>query len=254
METTRHDLELEDDQQAEALAAVKASLLIVDSNAQSLTDSDYLRFLRARNFDKEKTVKLLVQHLKWRRSFVSSGYIKEEEIATELERKQIMLQGHDKFGCSIAIVLSARHVAFHRDFEEIKRLFVYCFDKAAASNLHPQTKFMIILDLEGWGLTNMDIRGYLAVLEILQNQFPERLRKLFILHVPYLFWGAWKVVSPFIDKVTREKIVFVDDKHLKETLLAEVEKDQLPTIYGGVQDLLPIQDCVVPNWPPSTIA
>ncbi|MCO5609134.1 hypothetical protein L7F22_063356 [Adiantum nelumboides] len=253
MEAPRHEPELDDDQ-AEVLAAVKSSLADLDSDAQMLTDTDYLRFLRARDFDKEKTLKLLVQHLKWRRAVVPSGFIKEEEIARELERKQIMLQGHDKFGCSIVIVLTARHIAFHRDLEETKRLFVYSFDKAAASNIHPQTKFMIILDLQGWGVKNMDIRGYLAVLEILQNQFPERLRKLFILHVPYMFWGAWKIVSPFIDKATRGKIVFVEDKHLKETLMAEVEKDQLPTIYGGVQDLLPIQDCVVPNWPQSTLA
>lgn len=29
---------------------------------------------------------------------------------------------------------------------------------------------------------------------------------------PAIFWGLWKAVSPFIDPVTRAKVVFVGDK------------------------------------------
>lgn len=34
-----------------------------------------------------------------------------------------------------------------------------------------QEKFAVIGDLEGWGYSNLDIRGYLASLEILQVSF-----------------------------------------------------------------------------------
>jgi hypothetical protein len=36
------------------------------------------------------------------------------------------------------------------------------------SNKGDEGKFIIIGDLKDWGLTNMDIQGYLAVLDILQ--------------------------------------------------------------------------------------
>jgi hypothetical protein len=39
-----------------------------------------------------------------------------------------------------------------------------------------------------------------------QAYYPERLGRLFIVHVPIIFWGAWKLVNPFIDKVTKEKV------------------------------------------------
>lgn len=39
-----------------------------------------------------------------------------------------------------------------------------------------------------------------------QAYYPERLGRLFIVHVPKIFWGAWKLVHPFIDKVTRDKV------------------------------------------------
>lgn len=40
-----------------------------------------------------------------------------------------------------------------------------------------------------------------------QDCYPERLGKLFIVHVPYLFMTAWKVVYPFIDNKTKKKVL-----------------------------------------------
>lgn len=46
------------------------------------------------------------------------------------------------------------------------------------------------------------------------------------------------------------QIVFVGDKVLLETLLEEIDVDQLPKVYGGRKELVPIQFAVTPNWPP----
>ncbi|KAJ6695115.1 hypothetical protein OIU74_014284 [Salix koriyanagi] len=102
--------------------------------------------------------------------------------------------------------------------------------------------FVSIADLEGWGYSNSDIRGYLAALSILQDCYPERLGKLFIVHVPYVFMTAWKVVYPFIDRKTKNKIIFVENKRLKSTLLDDIDESQLPDVYGGKLSLVPIQD------------
>lgn len=37
-----------------------------------------------------------------------------------------------------------------------------------------------------------------------------------------------------------EQIVFVDDKKLRETLLEDIDESQLPQIYGGKLELVPI--------------
>ena len=44
---------------------------------------------------------------------------------------------------------------------------------------------------------------------MLQGQFPERLSQLWFLNAPFIFWGLWRIVSPFIEAATREKIVFL---------------------------------------------
>ncbi|KAL9993783.1 putative CRAL-TRIO lipid binding domain-containing protein [Helianthus debilis subsp. tardiflorus] len=141
-----------------------------------------------------------------------------------------------------------------------------------------QEKFVSIADIQGWGYTNSDVRGYLAALSILQDYYPERLAKMFVVHVPYVFMAAWKMVYPFIDEKTKKKvsfvhtggnfdplingscglrhcfenltgpvhptrpIVFVENKHLTSTLLKDIDESQLPDIYGGKLKLVPIQD------------
>lgn len=48
---------------------------------------------------------------------------------------------------------------------------------------------------------------------VLQDYYPERLGKLFIVHAPRVFMAVWKVVYPFIDENTKAKVSF--QKHFK---------------------------------------
>ncbi|KAH7315500.1 hypothetical protein KP509_21G052000 [Ceratopteris richardii] len=209
------------------------------------------RFLRARDQNVEKALKFLLQHLKWLQDFKPLGFIKESEIRNELNKEKIFLQGVDKKGRPVGLILASRHFSADRNLEEFKRFVVYGFDKAIASLSDDQEKFVLIADLEGYGLKNMDIRGYLAILDILQNHYPERLGKLYMLHVPKIFERAWKVVYRFIDPNVREKILFVNDNQVAETLSQDIDISQLPKQYGGMLELKPIQS-VVCNMEPAS--
>lgn len=46
------------------------------------------------------------------------------------------------------------------------------------------------------------------------------------------------------------QILFVEDKLLEQKLQEEIEKEQIADIYGGALPLVPIQNVVIPNWPP----
>ncbi|MCO5574214.1 hypothetical protein L7F22_027996 [Adiantum nelumboides] len=214
-----------------------------ESNPQTkdIDDGTLLRFLRARSLNVDKALKFLLQHLKWCQTFKPLGFIPETEIAKELKKEKIFLQGLDKLGRPIGVILAARHFTSERNLEEFKRFVVYGFDKAVASLAGGQDKFVLIADLKRYGFKNMDVNGYLAILEILQDHFPERLGKFYILHVPSLFWFGWKVVYPFIDPNVREKIIFVDEKRTTETLLKDIDVTQLPEEFGGQLPLMPIQ-------------
>jgi hypothetical protein len=83
---------------------------------------------------------------------------------------------------------------------------IYLLDKICARIPRGQDKFMCVVDLKGWGYANSDVRAYIATIEIMQSYYPERLGKALMVHVPYIFMKAWKMVYPFIDANTRAKV------------------------------------------------
>ncbi|XP_012467296.2 uncharacterized protein LOC105785717 isoform X1 [Gossypium raimondii] len=213
-----------------------------DPSSKEVDDMTIRRFLRARELDVEKASSMFLKYLKWRRSFVPNGFISPSELTHEIQQNKMFLQGSDKKGRPISVLLAARHFQHNGGLDEFKRFIVYIFDKILARMPPGQDKFIVIGDLEGWGYANCDIRAYLAALSLLQDYYPERLGKMFIVHAPYVFMAAWKIVHPFIDVKTRKKIVFVENKSLKSTLLEEIDESQLPEMYGGTLPLIPSQD------------
>ncbi|KAF5449216.1 hypothetical protein F2P56_029688 [Juglans regia] len=211
-----------------------------DSSAKEMDDFMIRRFLRARDQDIEKASNLFLKYLRWRRAFVPNGSISTSEIPNELAHDKLFMQGLDKKGRPIVVCFGGRHR--QNNIEELRRFVVYSLDKICSRMPGGQEKFVCIGDLEGWRYSNSDIRGYLAALSILQDCFPERLGKLLIVHVPYVFMTVWKVVYPFIDSKTKKKIILVENKNLRSTLLNDIDESQLPAAYGGQLPLIPIQD------------
>ncbi|KAK9278212.1 hypothetical protein L1049_027773 [Liquidambar formosana] len=244
MEEARHK---QDGMESNDLERTKVRLMRAfverqDPSSKEVDDLMIRRFLRARNLDIEKASALFLKYLKWRRTFVPNGSISVTQVPNELAQDKFFMQGLDKKGRPIIVVFGARHFQNKGGLDEFKRLLVFGFDKVCARMAPGQEKFVVIGDLEGWGYSNYDFRAYLGALSILQDYYPERLGKIFIVHVPYIFMTVWKIVCPFIDDNTKKKIAFVENKRLGSTLLEEIDESQLPEIYGGKLPLVPIQD------------
>ncbi|KAI0463255.1 Phosphatidylinositol transfer protein (PITP) [Komagataella kurtzmanii] len=65
------------------------------------------------------------------------------------------------------------------------------------------------------------------VLHILQTHYPERLGKALLTNIPWLGWTFLKVIHPFIDPLTREKLVF------DEPFIQYCPKEQLDHEFEG---------------------
>ncbi|GKV17434.1 hypothetical protein SLEP1_g27946 [Rubroshorea leprosula] len=233
---------ISDEVEKTKISLMRAVLEKQDASSKEVDDLTIRRFLRARDLDIEKASAMFLKYLKWRRMFVPNGSISASEVPNEIAQNKMFFQGGDKKGRPITVVLGARHFQNKGGVEEFKRFLAYGLDKICARMPPGQEKFVVIGDLEGWGYANSDVHGYMAALSIVQDYYPERLEKLFVVHAPYLFMTVWKIVYPFIDNKTRKKIVFVENKNLKSTLLEEIDESQLPDIYGGQLLLVPIKD------------
>ena len=76
---------------------------------QEVDDLTTRRFLRARNLDVEKASDMLLKCLKWRIMFVPSGHISSSEVPNEIAQNKMFVQGIDKKGRPIAVLIGARH-------------------------------------------------------------------------------------------------------------------------------------------------
>ena len=107
------------------------------------------------------------------------------------------------------------------------------------------TKYIVLFDMRGWALWHAKYLSYIKQLvDIAQNQYPERLRQVMMLNAPLMFRGAWKIIRPWLDPVTAAKIKFVSGKNAMPALLAgvSVPREMIPGRYGGLVE----DDSVLP--------
>ena len=99
-----------------------------------------------------------------------------------------------------------------------------------------QEKLAIMIDYEGFSVFNSPpMKTSKETLSILQNHYPERLFRAYLVRPPFIFHGFWSVISPFIDPVTKAKICFVksDPKQFLEQTKHELDHSVLETCIGG---------------------
>ncbi|XP_073007407.1 uncharacterized protein [Typha latifolia] len=238
------DLPGSDENERRKVAELRELVEEKDPAAKEVDNVTLRRFLRSRDQDVKKASRYLLKHLNWRRSAVPNGFISETEIKNELLQRKVFAQGFDKVGRPIAIVLNAKHDPAKRDLAEFKRSVVYLIDKLCARTGGDQEKFTIIGDFKDWGFSNCDLHAYLAALDILQNNYPERLGKAFLVNVPYFFMKAWKIIYPLIDQNSKKKFVFLENENMTEKLLEDIDESQLPELYGGKLPLVPIEESI----------
>ncbi|KAJ9135708.1 hypothetical protein P3X46_032860 [Hevea brasiliensis] len=220
------------------------------SSTESYGDTTLMRFLIARSMDPEKAAKMFVQWQKWRAAFVPNGFIADSEVQDELQTRKIYLQSLTKEGYPLLIVKASKHLPA-KDHLQFKKFVVHLLDKTIASSLKGKEKgnekLIAILDLQQIAYRNIDARGLIIGFQFLQAYYPERLAKLFILHMPWFFVSVWRMVSRFLEKATLEKIVIVSNEEERKDFMKEIGEESLPEEYGGQAKLVALQDVILPQ-------
>ncbi len=65
----------------------------------------------------------------------------------------------------------------------------------------------------------------MEIVDILQNHYPERLGVAFIHHAPWVWTIFWKMISPFLNDVTRNKVKMISKD--PSPVLEVIDADQL---------------------------
>jgi hypothetical protein len=236
------------EREIELLKQMREKIAVLDPLSKDIDDATLMRFLRARAMDVTKSAKLFADHQKWRRDYFPHGHVQASDIPNEIAAKKFFIQGYDRQGRPLSLFVGNKHF-ITKSIEDFKKCVTLFVDKLVASLPPGQEKFSIIADLKGVKFKNLDVRGWLAAYDCLQAYYPERLGRVYVLNAPTIFWGAWKVIVPFLDPVTRAKIMFVDAAEVEATLTKDINKEELPIQYGGTKELVPLEAVQPLNWP-----
>ncbi|XP_073143198.1 SEC14 cytosolic factor isoform X2 [Henckelia pumila] len=242
-----------DENQEQALAQMRKSVQLLGSSTDVIVvtyygDPTLMRFLIARSMDTDKASKMFVHWQKWRAASVPLGHIPESEVEDELNAKKIYLQGLSEKGYPVMVVKSNKHFP-SKDQLQFKKFVTYLLDKTIASSFKGREigneKLIGIIDLKEISYKNIDARGLITGFQYLQAYYPERLAKLYLLHMPWFFVSVWRLVSRFLEKATLEKVVIVTNEEERRHFMKDIGEEALAEEYGGRAKLVPIQDFVL---------
>ncbi|KAG7476888.1 hypothetical protein MATL_G00087560 [Megalops atlanticus] len=233
--------------QAEALAQFRERIQDILQQLPSQQDHFLLRWLRARSFNVQKSEAMLRKHLEFRKR------MKVNIITTDWQPPEVITRylaggmcGYDREGSPVwydvigpldpkGLLLSATKQDFIktkiRDTELMQK---ECERQSEKLGRHVES-ITLIYDCEGLGLKHLwkpAIEAYGEVLTMFEENYPEGLKRLFLIKAPKLFPVAYNLVKHFLCEDTRRKIIILG-ANWQEVLRKHIDPEQLPVAYGG---------------------
>ncbi|KAG7089517.1 hypothetical protein E1B28_011193 [Marasmius oreades] len=164
-----------------------------------------LRYLRATKWKVSQAIQRLESTLKWRREYGLYNHITAAHVEPEGLTGKSVLFGYDVNGRPGYYMIPSRQNTEEspRQIEFSVWMMERCIDLMDAN---VETLDLLINFAEK--AKNPSMSTSRTVLSIIQDHYPERLGKALVINVPFLVTMFFKLITPFIDSVTVEKLKF----------------------------------------------
>ena len=108
--------------------------------------------------------------------------------------------------------------------------------RMASAHSGRMTRAHSIVDASGVSLSTMaNVRVIKEVAKIGTSYYPEIMRKVTIVNMPWAFAAVWKLVAPLLPEQTRQKVAIYGSDFLP-SLLDDIDEADLPAFLGGKKD------------------
>ncbi|KAH7138092.1 hypothetical protein B0J11DRAFT_4621 [Dendryphion nanum] len=215
-------------------------------------DGLLLRFLRARKWDVEKALVMMISTMHWRLEevHVEDDIIRQGELAaleqsqgsdakvkkegedflTQLRLGKSFLHGLDKEGRPMCFVRVRLHKQGEQSEESLERFTVYTIETARMLLRAPIDTSTIVFDMSQFSMANMDYAPVKFMIKCFEANYPECLGTVLVYRAPWLFNTIWAIIRGWLDPVVAGKVHFC--KSVDE-LEAFVPRSQIPVECGG---------------------
>ncbi|KAH6886478.1 hypothetical protein B0T10DRAFT_81685 [Thelonectria olida] len=205
-------------------------------------DALVLRFLRARKWDVEKALVMLVSTMNWRHSEMGvdddimkngDGAAIEDEknadsptnqvskdVMAQLRMGKSFLHGTDKDGRPICVVRVRLHKQGEQCEASLERYTVYIIETARMVLEPPVDTACVVFDMTGFSMANMDYTPVKFMIKCFEANYPESLGAVLVHKAPWIFQGIWKIIRGWLDPVVAAKVHFTNNKAELEEFIA----------------------------------
>ncbi|GAB1314443.1 Phosphatidylinositol transfer protein (PITP) [Madurella fahalii] len=218
-------------QQAKAWTEVPSSKgkagPLTDREKFWLTKECLLRYLRATKWHEKEAEKRVLETLTWRREY-GVEELTAEHISPENETGKQIILGYDK-ETRVCHYLNPGRQNTDPSPRQVQHL-VYMVERVIDIMPPGQETLALLINFKqskSRSNTAPSLGMAREVLHILQHHYPERLGRALIINMPWIVTGFFKLITPFIDPNTREKLKFNED------MTQYVPSEQMWTEFNG---------------------
>lgn len=212
-------------------------------------DFSLMKWLKARCFDVDKAEAM------FRASMAYRERMKVDTLLTDWEPPEVLTKymtggfvGHDKEGSAVRVELYGRldmkglmFSCKRQDMERFKLMqneqLVKDWEEMSRKLNKRVDGVTVIFDMEGVSskmLWRPGLQMYLHLVRVLEDNYPEALKKLFIVNAPRIFPLLYKISRPLVSEDTKKKIHVLGADYAS-TLLEYIDADELPAYLGGTK-------------------
>ncbi|KHO01394.1 CRAL/TRIO domain protein [Metarhizium album ARSEF 1941] len=225
-------------------------------------DMVMLRFLRARKWDVNKALAMMLKAMNWRfKDFKvdedimtrgEAGAVADAESADKATKtlghdfmKQIrmgksFLHGTDRQGRILCVVRARLHKASDQCAESVEKYTTYLIETSRLMLNPPVETACLVFDMTNFTLANMDYVPVKFIIMCFEANYPESLGAVLIHNAPWIFkgnhepcLGIWKVIHGWLDPVIAAKVHFT---YTRKDLEEFIAPEHIIKELGGDED------------------
>ncbi|KAF9349835.1 hypothetical protein BGX34_001574 [Mortierella sp. NVP85] len=224
------------------LSVDKLRPMLWDNAMGDHPDALLLRFVRARKWNVTNALNMMFKAFKWRldEDIPAVKYSTDEELNKQypkffdqLESGKFYIHGTDSENRIVAYLNVRLHHPNDQPAKTLEKLTVYVMEAGRVLLEHPVETVCLVFDLTGFTLSNMDFAMVKYLVTVFEAYYPESLGRIIIHGAPFVFWGVWKVIQPWLDPVVAAKVCFTRSD---PDLLQYIPAHHLPDRYKGGKD------------------
>ncbi|EPS40935.1 hypothetical protein H072_5210 [Dactylellina haptotyla CBS 200.50] len=199
-----------------------------------------LHFLRARKWDVQSALTMLISALQWRQTMEVEKLVRrgegyafatgDKDFISHLQSGKAYLYGKDREERPICVVSTRLHQNGEQSLESIEKFTIYILEIGRLLRRDPIDTSCILFDLTGFGLSNMDYGAVKFMIGCLEARYPETLGICLIHNAPWVFQGIWRVIKGWLDPVVASKVQFTSNT---TDLEKYIDISYIPVQLGG---------------------